>query len=202
MVRGVALAPQLEADGDAAVLNEREGMRRIDGDRREDRQVAGEELLLEPCALGASVSSLGSTMRMPAVRHFGLQSAPAGLLIADQGGCEAVDLGELLGRRQAVLARLHDTGIDLAVQARHPHHVEFIEIGRGNGQEAQALEHRVAEVVRLLQNAAIELQPGQLAIEKARRTGRRRRGRRRPRLLVPFPSAVAWRSSWTTYRCR
>ena len=49
---GVALAPQLEADGDAAVLDEREGVRRIDRDRREDRQVAGEELLLEPFALG------------------------------------------------------------------------------------------------------------------------------------------------------
>ena len=84
---------------------------------------------------------------MPAVGHLGLERAPAGLLIADQGGGEAVDLGELLGGRQAVLARLHNPGVDLAVEARDAHHVEFIEVGRGDGQEAQALEQRVAQVV-------------------------------------------------------
>ena len=111
--------------------------------------------------------------------HLGLESAPAGLLIADEDGGEAVDLGELLGGRQAVLARLHDAGVDLSVEARDAHHVEFIEVGGGDGQKAQALEQRVAEIVRLLQDAAIELQPGQLAIEIARRTSGRCRGRRR-----------------------
>ena len=65
MVLAVTLAPQLDADGEAAILNEREGMRRVDGDRREDRQIAGEELLLSH-ARSAEVSSLGSTMWMPA----------------------------------------------------------------------------------------------------------------------------------------
>ena len=37
----VALAPELDADGDAAVLDEGEGMRGIDGDRRQDRQILG-----------------------------------------------------------------------------------------------------------------------------------------------------------------
>ena len=54
-------------------------------------------------------------------------------------------------------------------------------------------------IVRLLQNAAIELQPGQLAVVKARRTRRRRRGRRGLG-AVPFPSASSWAGSWKTYQ--
>ncbi len=174
---GVALASQLEADCEAPVLNEREGVRRIEGDRCEDRQVAGQELLFEPCSLGR-VQRLGFDNENARRCHLGLQSTPAGLLIADEGGCKSVDLGELLGGGQPVLACLYDAGIDLPIQARDPHHVEFIEVGSGYGQKPQALQHRVARVVRLLQDAAIELQPRQLAVEIARRTSRRCHGRR------------------------
>ena len=48
----VALAPQLHAHGDAAVLDERERVRGIDGQRRQDGQVLGDELPVEPFALG------------------------------------------------------------------------------------------------------------------------------------------------------
>ena len=61
----VALAPELDADRDAAIGDEREGVRGIDGDRRQDRQVLGDELPVEPLALGG-LSSLGSTMWMSA----------------------------------------------------------------------------------------------------------------------------------------
>ena len=61
-------------------------------------------------------------------------------MIAHQACRETIDFGELLGRRQAILARLHDTGIDLSIETRHAHHVEFIEIVGRDGQEADALE--------------------------------------------------------------
>ena len=184
-----------------AVLDEREGVRRIERDRCEDRQVAGQEFLFEPLALGRR-ELLGFDNEDARRCHLGLERVPAGLLIADQDGGEAIDLGELLSGRQAVLARLHDPGVDLSIEARGSHHVEFIEVGRGYGQKAQALEQRVAEVVRLLQDAAIELQPGQLAIEIARRTSGRCRAARAPRSRVLFLSAWAWRGSWTTCSCR
>ncbi len=66
------------------------------------------------------------------------------------------------------------------------HHVELVEVRGRDRQEAQALEQRVAHVLRLLQHAAVELQPGQLAVVEARRTGRRRHRRRRPCCAVRF----------------
>ena len=53
----------------------------------------------------AGVSSFGSTMWMPAAAISVLSAGPARLLVADEAGGEAVDLGELLGGRQAVLAQ-------------------------------------------------------------------------------------------------
>ena len=47
----VALAPQLDAEREGAVLDEGEGMRGIDRDRRQDRQMLAQEVLLEPFAL-------------------------------------------------------------------------------------------------------------------------------------------------------
>ena len=172
----VALAPQLHADGDAAVLDEREGMRRIDGDRRQDRQVLGVNCWSSH-SRSAGRSSLGSTMWMPAVGHFGPQRVQqACWSLTRLAAKRLISASCWAGVRPSWLSCATPGG-DLAVEAGHPHHVELVEVGGGDRQEAQALEQRVAEVVRLLQHAAIELQPGQLAIEEARRTRRRRRRR-------------------------
>ena len=58
----------------------------------------------------------------------------------------------------------------LAAQARHAHHVELVEVRGGDRQEAQALEQRMALVLGFLQHPPIELEPGQLAVEKAARS--------------------------------
>jgi hypothetical protein len=108
--------------------------------------------------------------------HLRPQRRKARLLVATEAGGEAVDLDQLLGGRQPVLAHLRDPGGDLTVEAGHAHHVELVEVGGGDRQEAQALEQRVAGILRLFQNPAIELQPGQLAIGEACRA--LRRGRR------------------------
>ena len=139
----VALAPQLDTHGERAVLDERERVRRIDGDRRENRQVAGEEVLLQPDPLGRQ-QLLGLDDDDADGGELDLERVPAGLLVADEAGGEAVDLGELLGGRQPVLARLHDARAELPVEARHAHHVELVEVGRRDRQEAQALQHRMA----------------------------------------------------------
>ena len=157
------------------------------------------ELALEPLALGRP-QLLGLDDVDAGRGHLGLQRAPAGLLVADEAGGEAVDLGQLLGRRQAVLARLRDAGGDLAVEAGHAHHVEFVEVGGRDRQEAQALEQRMARVVRLLQNAPIELQPGQLAIVEAGRARGRRRDCRSARPPARVLSVSSLARSWMTSR--
>ena len=165
----VALAPQLDADREPLVLDEGEGMRRIDRDRGQNRQIACAELALQPFLLGRR-QLLALDDVDAGCRQLGLQAGPGLVLLAGQRCRELVDLGELLGRRQSVLAHLRDAGGDLAVQARRPHHVEFVEVGGRDRQEPQALQQRMALVERLFQNPTIELQPGQLAIEEARRT--------------------------------
>ena len=81
-----------------------------------------------------------------------LERDPVFLLLRGQLGDRAVDAVELLGRREAVLARRLDAGDDLAAQTRHAHHVELVEIRGGDRQEAQALEQRMALVLGLLQH--------------------------------------------------
>ena len=55
----------------------------------------------------------------------------------------------------------------LAAQAGHPHHVELVEVGGRDRQEAQPLEQRMALVLGFLQHSAVEMEPGQFAVEKA-----------------------------------
>src|SRR5579859_2687426 len=83
-----------------------------------------------------------------------------------------MDRVELLHRQQPVLARRLDPGIDLAAQARHAHHVEFVEIVRRDRQEPQPLEQRVALVVGLFKHPFVERQPRKLAIDEPTLRGR------------------------------
>ena len=86
--RVVALAPELDAHRDAAVGDEREGMRGIDGDRRQDRQVLRDELPVEPLALrGLQLLGLDDVDVRPS--HLGLEGRPAGLLIGDEAAGKA-----------------------------------------------------------------------------------------------------------------
>src|SRR5262249_49932924 len=48
-------------------------------------------------------------------------------------------------------------------------HEELVEVAGRDRQEADPLQQRVVGVLRLLQHATIEIQPGQLAIEEALR---------------------------------
>jgi hypothetical protein len=141
----------------------------IDRDRSEHRKIARAEFALQPLLLGRrqllaldDVDARG--------RQLGLQAGPGLILLAGQGRREFVDLGELLRRRQSVLAHLRHAGGDLPVQTRSPHHVEFVEVGGRDRQEAQTLEQRMMLVQRLFQHPPVELQPGQLAVEKAVRS--------------------------------
>src|SRR4051794_41456509 len=60
----------------------------------------------------------------------------------------------------------------LAFEAGHPDHVEFVEVARRDRQEAQPLQQRVPLVLGLRQDALVEGEPGQLAIDEALRRQR------------------------------
>src|SRR3546814_8313309 len=73
---------------------------------------------------------------------------------------------DLLGRREAVLARRGDTGGDLTLQARHPDHVELVEVRGGDRQEPQALEQRMALVLGFFEDALVECKPRDFAVDE------------------------------------
>ena len=106
-----------------------------------------------------------------------MQLGPDALLVGDQPARGFIDLGKLLGGRHAVGAGGDDTLTHHAHQAGDAHHVELVEIGRGDGQKAQPLEQRMAAVQRLFNDAAVEGQPGQFAVDEPLRRGRVERQR-------------------------
>jgi hypothetical protein len=133
----------------------------------------GEEMLLEPGHVG------GREIRALDDRHaFCGQElahlAPDVLLLGLKGEPGRRDTLQLLRRSQPVDRPGRDTLAHLGAQARDPHHEELVEIVGRDRQEPQPLEQRMGGVLRLLQHPAIELQPGELAIdEPAGMTGQR-----------------------------
>ncbi len=95
-----------------------------------------------------------------------LQVAPAAQLLQRQFADPVADQRQLLGRGQPVLGRRFDPGAQLPAQAGDAHHEEFVEIIGGNGNEAHPLQQGMRFVRRLQQDAAVELQPGEFAIDE------------------------------------
>ena len=74
-------------------------------------------------------------------------------------------LVQLLARRTTVDTELVHAGADLLLQAADPLHEELVHVGGGDRQELDPFKQRRATVARLVQDAEVELQPGQLAVE-------------------------------------
>ena len=160
-------------------------MRRVHRQGCEHRENLGEKILFEPAAfLDGHLGRLEH--RDPDLAQCRLQIAPDLLLPGHEPAGTALDRRQLLRRRQAVLAQSGDARRHLRLQAGDAHHVELVEIGGGDGQEADALKHRMTRVRRLVQDALVERQPRQLAIGEARRAADIGR--------VP-PGSLAWSRS-------
>ena len=56
-------------------------------------------------------------------------------------------------------------GLHLLAQAGHPDLEELVEVAREDGQELHPFEQRIALVARLVEDAGVELEPGQLAVQ-------------------------------------
>ncbi len=162
----VALAVELQREAEAEIDDERERMRRVDRERRQDREYLAPEALGEPGML--LVRQIGRAHdRDAGLVELALERAPRHLLVAHQAARALVDGVELLRRRQPVLRRRGDAGLDLALEAGDPHHVELVEVVGRDRQEAQPFEQRMARIVGLGEDALVEGEPRQLAIDEA-----------------------------------
>ena len=74
----------------------------------------------------------------------------------------------LFGGQTVFRARVH-LGLDLLLDRGDPDHEELVEIGPEDRDELEPLEQRVALVERLLEDAVVELEPRQLAVDVERR---------------------------------
>ena len=86
-----------------------------------------------------------------------------------------------LGRQPVGAARV-DPRLDLVVQAGDPDHEELVEVGLVDRAELDPLQQRHRRVLGELQDALVEVEPGELAVEVERgvlEVDRRRRRRRR-----------------------
>ena len=77
-----------------------------------------------------------------------------------------VALVDLLLRRASIDRQLMHPRDDLLLQAADALHEKLVEIRRGDRQELEPLEQRISLVFRLVQNASIEREPRQLAIQE------------------------------------
>ena len=97
--------------------------------------------------------------------------------------------GERLGGREAVVRGLDDLRGELVEEAGDADHEELVEVRLADREELEPLEERPALVVGLLEDALVEGEPGELAVQE----GKRRRGRGRG-----GPAEAAAASSWTS----
>ena len=143
-------------------------MRGIDGERGEQRKNLPKEMIFEP-------GLFFFRHFRPFDQHDALlgqhlpQLAPALLLIACQHTDGLPDAGELLRRSEPIRALDRNAGALLALEAGNADHEELIEVVGGNRQKPNTLEQGVGLVCRLLEHAAVELEPGQLAIDETLR---------------------------------
>ena len=89
---------------------------------------------------------------------------PAAVEVGDQGARHAPDLLQLLAGRQPVGRHRRDPRVGPLVEASHPDLEELREVAVHDGQELQALEHRLGRVHRLFQDAPVEAEPRELSV--------------------------------------
>jgi hypothetical protein len=169
----VPRAPHLQRQRETFVRDEGKRVRRVDGQRRQDREDAGEELLLEVFLVGG-LQRRARHHRDPLAFQVLPQRHPRGLLMLHQAPGIGVDQLQLLRRRATVIG---GSGVPLQRQfpeARHAHGVEFVEVARADRHEAHPLQKRHAGVLGLLQHAPVEGEPAQFPVEEPpRATGLR-----------------------------
>jgi hypothetical protein len=131
-----------------------------------------------------------------AARELGHQLLEDAALLVHEPVGALGDLVEHLGERELTRCR-PPPGACAGVleQPGDPHHVELVEVGREDRQVAHPLEQRHLLVARELEHAAVELDPGELAVEQSRLLARGASARTRDARAARHQPAFAIRRS-------
>ncbi len=149
---------ELQRDGKGEIGNERERMRGIDRQWRQQREYVGEEMLLQPVAFRLlEIASFDKHDIGRCQRRSELE--PALLLIAGELGNRFPDPSQLFRGRESIRALRRDALTLLALKTGDAHHEKFVEVVGRDRQEADALQQRVLFVCRLFQHAPVKVKP-------------------------------------------
>ena len=114
----------------------------------------------------SGVTSFGRTIRIPsATRRGWMSSRKHPVLLLDERvhalrhGRQRLSRGQPVGRG-ALVSRP-----DPLLQVRHPDHEELVQVRAEDRQELDALQQRKRRILGLLQHAAVEIEPRQLAVD-------------------------------------
>ncbi len=164
----VRLALELEREAEARVRDEREGMRGVDGERRQDREDLAQEDVVELLAVIIGQLVAGEQGDAGGL-HVCLELPPGHELLRHEAAGVVVDEDELFGRRQPVDRRRGVAGMGELAQARHADGVEFVEVRGADRHEAHPFEERNTGVRGLLEHAPVEGEPREFTVEEAPR---------------------------------
>ena len=161
----VARPVKLQRFGQPEIRDERERVCRIDGEWSQDREDRGHKPVFEPGRLirGELVRLYHGDILRPQRVH---QPQPCLLLRGHEGARARIDRRELLAWGQPFLAGCCDSGLDLALKAGHAHHVELVQVRRGDRQETQTFEQRMIAILRLFEDTLVEREPGEFAVDE------------------------------------
>ena len=159
-------ALQAEQHAHPAARDEGERMRGVDGLRGDERQDVGLEIVFEPLLLffGEFIDQRDDNALLGEKSPQDLETF---LLAVFQFEHLLADGFELLARAAAIDAGRFDIALQLPFEAGDAHGGELVEIAARNRQETQAFEQRVIAVLAFGEDAAVEAEPAQFAVDVA-----------------------------------
>ena len=134
-------------------------MRGVDREGRQDREDLVDEALAQ---LGLAGPLIGSDDADAFFRQLLADAVPGVRLLCLELEHAPADAIQLLAGGEPIRRGLGVTRGHLLHQARDAHLEELVEVAGEDGQEADALEERVAGVLCLVQHALVEVQPAEL----------------------------------------
>ncbi|BAS10296.1 hypothetical protein AHiyo4_37180 [Arthrobacter sp. Hiyo4] len=141
-------------------------MCRVHGQRRQDREDLfgehGTELLLGGVIQFVPVHQVDVLVGQGGADLFGVD---LGMALLEAVGF-VPDLFQHLDRAKAGRGGHGEVGGDAPLQARHPDHKELVQVGRKDGQEGHAFQEVERRIFGEFQDAGVERQPAELAVQK------------------------------------
>ncbi len=152
----------------AQVGDERERVPGVERERSQHRENVPREVLPQ-VGLDLRRPLMRVQEHDPLVGELAPEAVPRGSLLVEHFVGDAAHLVQLRRHVEPVRRMILDALAELPHRCRQPDHEELVEIGAGDAEELDPLEQRMRGVGDLGQDAAVELEPAQLAVDVQRR---------------------------------